>query len=54
MKYHGHLLYYQSTVLAIVIYCPRLFNVAMVMVVMGDTCVQNIMAICTIIRLLCW
>ena len=27
MKYHGHLLYYQATVLAIVIYCLRLFNV---------------------------
>ena len=31
--YHGHSLYYQATVLAIVIYCLRLFNVAMAMVV---------------------
>ena len=30
------------------------FIVAMAMVVMGDTCVQSIMAIRTIIRLLCW
>ena len=48
MKYRGHLLYYQATVLAIVIYCLRLFNVAMAMVVMGDTCVQSIMVISTI------
>ena len=27
MKYHGHLLYYQATVLAIVNYCLRLFKV---------------------------
>ena len=46
MKYHGHSLYYQATVFA--------FIVAMAMVVMGDTCVQSIMAIRTIIRLLCW
>ena len=51
--YHGHSLYYQATVLAIVIYCLRLLNVAMAMVVMGDTCVQSIIAICTIM-LLCW
>ena len=30
------------------------FIVAMAMVVMGDTCVQSIMAIRTIIRLLCY
>ena len=36
--------------------CLRLFKfiVAMAMVLMGDTCVQSIMAIRTIIRLLCW
>ena len=46
IKYHGHSLYYQATVLAIVINCLRL--------VMGGMCVQSITAICTIIRLLCW
>ena len=50
IKYHGHLLYYQATVL---VYCLT-FIVAMATVVMEDTCVQNIMAICSIIRLLCW
>ena len=35
----------------IVINCLKLFVVAMAMVVLGDTC---IMAIRTIIRLLCW
>ena len=40
IKYHGHLLYYQATVLAIVVYCLMLFTfiVAMATVVMGDTC----------------
>ena len=54
MKYHGHLLYYQATVLAIVNYCLRLFNIAMAMAVMGDMCVESITAIRTIFRLLCW
>ena len=27
IKYHGHSLYYQATMLAIVIYCLRLFNI---------------------------
>ena len=53
MKYHGHSLYYQVTVLAIARGYSK-FIVAMAMVVMGDTCVQSIMAIRTIIRLLCW
>ena len=39
------MLCYPATVLAIVNYCLRLFNIAMAMVVMGDTCVQSIMAI---------
>ena len=34
--------------------CLRPFIIAMVTVVMGDTCVQSITAICTTIRLLCW
>ena len=34
-----------------VINCLKLFVVAMAMVVIGDTCVQSIMAIRTIIRL---
>ena len=51
MKYHGHSLYYQATVLAIV---PEAIIVAMSIVVMGDTCVQSIMAIRTIIQLQCW
>ena len=38
----------------IVINCLKLFVVDMAMVVLGDTCVQSIMAIRTIIRLLCW
>ena len=48
-EYHGHSLYYQATV-----NCLRLFKkfVAMATVVMGDTCVQSITAIRTIIRLL--
>ena len=50
MRYHGHSLYYQATVLAI----ASKFIVAMATVVMGDTCVQSIMAICTTVRLLCW
>ena len=44
-KYHGHTHFYQATMLV------RLFVVAMVMVVIGDTCVQSITAIRTIIRL---
>ena len=50
-KYHGHTHYYQATMLVIVINCLKLFVVSMAMVVLGDTC---IMAIRTIIRLLCW
>ena len=34
--------------------CYSTFIVAMATVVMGDTCVQSIMAIHTIVRLLCW
>ena len=40
IKYHGHLLYYQATVLAIVIYCLRhLLLPWRPTVVMGDMCV---------------
>ena len=35
-------------------YCVGGYSKFMAMVVMGDTCVQSIMAIHTIIRLLCW
>ena len=50
MKYHGHSLYYQATVLAIARGYSK-FIVAMATVVMGDTCVQSITAIHTIICL---
>ena len=35
-------------------YCASTFIVVMATVVMGDTCVQSIMAMHTIVRLLCW
>ena len=56
MKYHDHLLYYQAIYSVGNSYLlPEAINiVAMVMVVMGDTCVRSITAIHTTIRLLCW
>ena len=57
INYHGHSLYYQAKFLRLVDKLMKNpFVVAMVMVVMGDMCVQSITAIHTFTRLLfcCW